>query len=379
MLVKTAAAGAVVAMSIGPVSLLLGIAAFANPAAQAHNGCLIETVLPGTAQPVATTDTAGSGGEAPASTSRVVLPVAAGTYTITSPYGWRTHPITGEYKLHTGTDFAAPAGSPVMAIADGRVVNTSWNVAYGNQIIVVHTIDGQTVASQYAHLQDGGTHVRAGDTVTAGQHIGDIGSTGYSTGPHLHLEIRPGGANGTAVDPERWLAQHGAEGIDAPTTGGPGCVNEVPAPGDLPGAPTPFNGTPGGSVSDPSGTGGWVTRQMAHLYAETRNAFPHSYWSCYSPRPGMVSDHSIGKACDVTYGNRIGEFPAKEHVAAGWQMSHWLIEHAADLHVHYLIWQGKIWSINRASEGWRPYDGGRYYDPSSPTGGHYDHLHISVN
>lgn len=371
MLVKIAVVGALAAMSLGPAGMLLGIAAFANPAAQAHANCLIQaTPAPETAGP-------GTDTSLPA-TSQVVLPVTAGTYTITSPYGWRIHPITGIRSLHTGTDFAAPAGTPVMAIAAGKVVATGWNDAYGNQIIVLHNIDGQIVASQYGHLLDGGTHVSVGDLVVAGQHIGDMGSTGNSTGPHLHLEIRPGGADATAVDPAAWLGEHGAQGIDAPTAGGPGCADAVPEPGDLPGAPDPYDGTPDGMVPDPSGTGGLVTTQLAHLYAQTRAAFPHSYWSCYAPRPGMVTDHSIGKACDVTFGNRIGEFPAPQEVAAGWAMAHWLQQHAAELRVHYLIWQGRIWNIDRASEGWRRYDGGAYYDPNSPTGGHYDHLHISV-
>jgi hypothetical protein len=66
-------------------------------------------------------------------------------------------------------------------------------------------------------------------------------------------------------------------------------------------------------------------------------------------------------------------------LAEGWRMATWLQHHAGALRVEYLIWQGLIWSVARDDEGWRPYDGGGMHGPNSPTGGHYDHLHISVS
>ena len=84
---------------------------------------------------------------------------------------------------------------------------------YGNLIVIEHTVAGQRVASYYGHMWDTGIYVSAGETVTAGQHIGDVGSNGKSTGPHLHLEIHPGGYGADPVDADAWLTDHGAEGI----------------------------------------------------------------------------------------------------------------------------------------------------------------------
>jgi len=80
----------------------------------------------------------------------------------------------------------------------------------------------------------------------------------------------------------------------------------------------------------------------------------------------------------VTFGNTIGTAATGAALDTGWAMTNWLQANAAALGVEYLIWQGKIWSLARADEGWRPYNGGGMHDPSDITGGHYDHLHITV-
>lgn len=116
-----------------------------------------------------------------------------GHYTITSNYGMRTHPITGVYKLHTGVDISATIGSDFTAIADGIVVKAEYNGAYGNMVIIDH---GGGVQTLYAHgsqiIAQVGQEVKAGDIVLK------VGSTGYSTGPHAHFEIR---INGSPVNP----------------------------------------------------------------------------------------------------------------------------------------------------------------------------------
>jgi len=167
------------------------------------------------------------------------------------------------------------------------------------------------------------------------------------------------------------------------TTDDPVVILQVDAAGcatvaGLPPAPVPFTGTPGGRLDDPTGTGGFVTRQMAHVIAQTRAAFPDTGWACWSPRPGTASEHPLGRACDVTFGNPIGVFPTAAQTAEGWRMTTWLQTHADALHVQYLIWDGHIWSLSRDSEGWRPYHGGGMHDPTTPTGGHFDHLHITT-
>jgi murein DD-endopeptidase MepM/ murein hydrolase activator NlpD len=103
---------------------------------------------------------------------------------------------------HTGLDFAAPSGTPIIAVANGKITKTGSAGAYGNQ--TVQTLEDGTEI-WYCHQTDIG--VSPGDSVTAGQQIGTVGSTGNTTGPHLHLEVRPGG--GDPVDPFQALVFHG--------------------------------------------------------------------------------------------------------------------------------------------------------------------------
>lgn len=146
-------------------------------------------------------------------TSRMVFPLPAGTYTNTDSFGPRIDPYTGVQRFHAGSDLAARMGTPILVIADGVVTFAGQRGTYGGLIIVEHTVGGARVASYYAHMYNYGIHVTEGDTVAAGQHIGDVGSAGKSTGAHLHLEIHPGGANAPAVDAMDWLAEHGAAGL----------------------------------------------------------------------------------------------------------------------------------------------------------------------
>ena len=116
-----------------------------------------------------------------------------GHYTVTSNYGMRTHPITGVYKLHTGVDISATIGDNFTAMANGIVVKAEYNSAYGNMVIIDH---GGGVQTLYAH----GSQIVAqvGQEVKAGDVILKVGSTGYSTGPHAHFEVR---INGNPVNP----------------------------------------------------------------------------------------------------------------------------------------------------------------------------------
>ena len=309
-----------------------------------------------------------------AETSRVVFPMPEGTWVMTSPYGMREHPLTGEYKLHTGTDFAGPDGTPILAAADGVVTVAEFTGGYGGLVVIEHTVDGQPVATAYAHSWENGIHVSVGDRVTAGQHIADVGSSGQSTGPHLHFEVRLGGTNGEYTDPAAWLNQHGAADLPAPEgDGGQNCST-----GDTPGAPTPVDGDPDELVDDPT-TSGQITRRMLNVYQQATAAFPDTSWSCYSPRPGTSSEHPLGRACDITFGNAIGTHPTPSQLGAGWAVTNWMKDNAETLGITYLIWQGKIWSLSRDSEGWRDYNGGSMHDPADVTGGHYDHLHVTVD
>ena len=129
--------------------------------------------------------------------SGMIFPLKFKGVYISSPFGMRTHPTTGEYKLHTGTDFAGGGinGTTVYAVKDGEVIYAAKHKAYGNFVIIDH---GNGISSCYAHMQDNSLKVKVGDKVLQGQPIGKVGSTGYSTGPHLHFEVR---VNGETVDP----------------------------------------------------------------------------------------------------------------------------------------------------------------------------------
>ncbi|MBT2498540.1 M23 family metallopeptidase [Agromyces sp. ISL-38] len=159
-------------------------------------------------------------------TARVVFPLPDGSFTNTDSFGWRTDPVTGARAFHAGSDLAAPAGTPILAVADGRVVFAGPRGTYGGLIVLEHTVGGQTVASYYAHMYDAGIHVSVGDSVAAGQHIGDVGSAGKSTGPHLHLEIHPGGQDAPAVNALDWLTEHGAAGVGGSDINIAGCRPE---------------------------------------------------------------------------------------------------------------------------------------------------------
>lgn len=141
--------------------------------------------------------TAGSsGGPAlPPTLGLFTLPIPSAA--ITSPFGPRLDPLTGLMGFHPGVDFGANFGTPIQAAGDGTVVWAGPNGGYGNCTIIDH---GRGMATLYAHQSNILVHV--GDQVTHGQVIGQVGSTGYSTGPHLHFEVR---INGTPVDPVPYL------------------------------------------------------------------------------------------------------------------------------------------------------------------------------
>ena len=105
---------------------------------------------------------------------------------LSSPFGMRKHPIDGYNKMHKGTDFAAPIGTPIMASGDGVVKKAGWCGGGGNCVVIKHNSTYQTV---YAHMSKFASGVRSGVRVKQGQTIGFVGSTGKSTGPHLHYEV----------------------------------------------------------------------------------------------------------------------------------------------------------------------------------------------
>jgi murein DD-endopeptidase MepM/ murein hydrolase activator NlpD len=116
---------------------------------------------------------------------------------ISSPFGYRIHPILKTKELHTGLDIAAASGTTVVAANSGTVIKAGWNNSYGNLLMIDH---GGGIVTLYAH--NSSLLVKTGDVVSQGQAVSKVGSTGMSTGPHLHFEVR---VNGQYKNPMDWL------------------------------------------------------------------------------------------------------------------------------------------------------------------------------
>lgn len=127
-----------------------------------------------------------------------ISPLAASS--LTSSFGMRQHPLLGGWRLHAGVDLAARTGAPIVATSDGMVARAGWQGGYGLLVALNHSGGVQT---RYGHMS--GLNVNAGEQVHRGDVIGYVGSTGLSTGPHLHYEIR---VNGRAVNPAPMLRVH---------------------------------------------------------------------------------------------------------------------------------------------------------------------------
>jgi murein DD-endopeptidase MepM/ murein hydrolase activator NlpD len=146
-------------------------------------------------------DTAGSDLPPGAISSRGWARPAAGY--ISSRFGWRVHPIYGTVRFHAGTDLAAGCGIPIYAARGGSVIYAAPLGTYGNFILINH---GSGISTGYAHIANGRTFVKIGEQVSTGTHIADVGSTGGSTGCHLHFEVRE---NGKATDAVPYMRRMG--------------------------------------------------------------------------------------------------------------------------------------------------------------------------
>ncbi|TMM48324.1 M23 family metallopeptidase [Qipengyuania marisflavi] len=130
---------------------------------------------------------------------------------LTSDYGMRTHPVLGTRRSHKGVDLSAPTGTPIYATADGLVSKAAPFSSYGNYVSIEH---GANLQTRYAHMSR--IAVSSGSRVKKGDIIGYVGSTGRSTGPHLHYEVR---INGKAVNPVPYMVESQAQQAFALATG----------------------------------------------------------------------------------------------------------------------------------------------------------------
>ncbi len=165
-------------------------------------------------------------------------PLPPGVFRISSNYGMRSNPITGGHGLHAGVDLAAAFGTPIHAVADGTVTYTGPGRAGRSSelVIIEHEVDGIEFASWYVHMYPDGVFVEAGQSVRAGEIIAEVGSNGFSTGPHLHLEIHTSlamsGGKGTSLGRIHGLAvdQLGGAGEEQPPAARTGASSESSAP-----------------------------------------------------------------------------------------------------------------------------------------------------
>lgn len=184
-------------------SLDTGNGAMVNPVSNAGNSVLASPVL---ASPVLGTSTAIVAPTRVSIPSR--MPVEGAS--LTSSFGMRWHPVLGGRRAHKGVDLAEPTGTPVHATADGVVSRADWFSGYGLYVSLEH---GGNIETRYGHMSR--LNVAAGQTVHKGDVIGYVGSTGRSTGPHLHYEVR---IAGTAVSPIPYM--QGDVGREAIALGG---------------------------------------------------------------------------------------------------------------------------------------------------------------
>lgn len=126
-----------------------------------------------------------------------------GPVRMSSGFGYRAAPCGACSSLHQGLDFNPGMGAPIGAVAAGTIRVSGTYFSYGTAVIIDHVVDGRKVSTLYGHMIPGSSPLRAGDTVEAGQFIGKVGSSGVSTGAHLHLEVLMDGV--TPIDPEAWL------------------------------------------------------------------------------------------------------------------------------------------------------------------------------
>jgi uncharacterized protein YgiM (DUF1202 family) len=142
----------------------------------------------------------------------VAPPMKDDTYVLSSYYGPRCMPVRSSSTFHVGQDMGAKSGANIYAVASGKVTRAGAVRGFGQWVVIDHVVDGVRFSMLYAHVIDGDKRVKVGQRVKRGQHVADVGSTGTSTSPHLHLEVWKGGyGKGSTVDPLPFLKARGVD------------------------------------------------------------------------------------------------------------------------------------------------------------------------
>lgn len=308
--------------------------------------------------------------------------------------------ITSAYRApdrsdHEGSDFAVPHGTPIHAMADGEVViaepNGSATTGFGNWIVIEHEIDGKRYDTVYGHMYPDEYYVSVGDRVEAGQHIGDVGSYGDSSGDHLHFELHEDGhrdlAGGHTIDPGPWISEIQASTNDNGSGGDDDAENNsAPAPGatdpeiDLAADSEDTSGqatAEDDAGSEDSGGGGSLPTsetitsednlqsnavQVARAVADKFDGVDE----IHGFRDGDDGEHGEGRAVDVM----IPDYDSTEGKQLGDDVFDYLHTHREHFNIEYLIWRQNL----TPTEG-EPY---KMEDRGNDNENHYNHVHITV-
>lgn len=295
------------------------------------------------------------GGGVPA--GQLSLPIADGDYVVSSTYKSPGRPG------HRGIDLAADDGTPMYAMAAGVVTAAGPASGFGNWIVIDHTIDGQAYSTVYGHMWDDGVAVEVGETVTAGQHIGEVGNDGQSTGAHLHLEVWEGGrlSGGFETNPQAWIDK--AVNPGSGSGAGDGDQEET-AESDTDGPEPPASGEM--PTSDKISSEEHLQVDSVRLARSVAQRFPDVQtiggWRASDPYP----DHPSGRAVDVM----IPDYASSEGRKLGNRIKNYVLVHREHFNVEYLIWR----------QMYIPADGSpsRMADRGTPTENHFDHVHVTT-
>lgn len=324
-------------------------------------------------------------------------PYAGPNPKVTSPYGYRIHPVTGQRKKHNGVDLQAAQGVPQYAAAPGIVEFAKPYSTCGNAVKIKHGEHaGHQWSTMHCHLSS--MNVKAGQKVEAGTKIGLTGATGRVTGAHIHFEVQQDGVaieptqfifNGKEATPQEGMSNDGGS-ADGSNNGGLSseevkiahaawiaCGGKVPVSSDSSPSLAPIPGQQEATIPDPTTKNGKITPRMKKFYDEAAKAGfgnPPKGIGCWRPTDTYAKWHPRGNACDYMFA--AGTPATGKALEDGNKFAQWAIDNSDRLEVYYLIWQGKMWT--RSSGKWKQYGGYGGANKQNATTGHYDHVHVNV-
>ncbi|MCZ4587694.1 peptidoglycan DD-metalloendopeptidase family protein [Rhodococcus opacus] len=291
----------------------------------------------------------------------LAIPMAAGTYTISSGWGMR------DGGMHNGSDFAAPAGTPIYAAADGEVTIAGPMSGYGHVIVVRHTLNGQRVDTLYGHMFADGVLAKVGDKVRGGQHIANIGNDGDSSGAHLHFSLHPGGYTdyNSGIDPMPWLTQD----LPADSSRAAAPPEFTPIEPNAPPGENPFvalTAPAAEMVALPAAKGTESGMQVdgVRVMRAAAAKFP-AITTIGGLRPGDTGDHGSGRAVDIM----IPDYKSPDGIKLGDDIVEYFQLNVDFFHIDYLIWQQRLWQ----NGSWSAME-----DRGDDTENHLDHVHVSL-